>query len=161
MASFTAGTRAEAVVLAPREAIWDVLTDPTLVARLTPLLERITAEGDHWTWQMTGIDVLGVKVAPSFTERMSYRELERIGFSHDPPAGAAERAGVEGWYQLDEVPDADGGGTRLATSLDITLELPLPKVSSPAVTAAMKGVVGQMGERFSKNLLAHLGVEER
>ncbi|WKN48597.1 SRPBCC family protein [Nocardioides sp. Arc9.136] len=160
MARFTSGTTAEAVVRAPRQAIWDVLTDPALVARLTPLLKRIDADGEHWTWHMSGLDVLGVQVAPTFTERMSYRELERIDFSHDPPAGSSERAGVEGWYVLTEVPEAEGGGTHLATSLDITLELPLPRLSSPAVTAAMRGVMGQMGERFSRNLLAHLGVAE-
>ncbi|MDN4172134.1 hypothetical protein QWY28_04195 [Nocardioides sp. SOB77] len=161
MARFTSGTRAEAVVLAPRQAIWDVLTDPALVAELTPLLRRIDAEGEHWTWHMTGLDVLGVQVSPTFTERMSYRELERIDFTHEPPAGVTERAGVEGWYVLTEVPESEGGGTHLATSLDITLELPLPKLSSPAVTAAMRGVMGQMGERFSRNLLAHLGVGQR
>ncbi|MCR6032591.1 hypothetical protein GGQ22_14255 [Nocardioides sp. zg-579] len=161
MARFTSGTKAEAVVLAPAKEIWDVLTDPLLVAELTPLLKRIDASGEHWTWHMTGLDVLGIEVAPTFTERMSYRDLERIDFSHDPPAGASERAGVEGWYALTELPESEGGGTRLATSLDITLDLPLPKLSAPAVTAAMRGVIGQMGERFSRNLLAHLGAEQR
>lgn len=161
MARFTAGTTAEAVVLAPRQAIWDALTDPELVARLTPLLRRITADGDRWTWEMTGVDVLGVKVAPTFTEQMSYRDLERIDFSHAPPPGVTERAGVEGWYQLRDVPESDGGGTHLATSLEITLDLPLPRIASPAVTSAMRGVIGQMGERFSRNLLAHLGAEQR
>jgi carbon monoxide dehydrogenase subunit G len=157
MARFTSGTRAEAVVRAPRRAVWEVLTDPALVAALTPLLDRITAEGDSWTWHMSGIDVLGVKVEPTFTERMVFEELERIEFHHDPPPGARERAAVEGWYDLADA--SDGDGSFLAISLDITLDLPLPKISSRAVTAAMKGVIGQMGERFSANLLDHLGAD--
>ena len=63
---------------------------------------------------------------------------------------------MEGWYALTEV----DGGTRLVTSLEITLDLPLPRASGRAVKAAMSGVIDQMGERFSKNLLAHLDATE-
>ena len=58
--------------------------------------------------------------------------------------------------------DFPGGdaGTRLTTSLEITLDLPLPKVSRPAVRATMSTVIDQMGDRFSRNLLDHLGAEE-
>jgi carbon monoxide dehydrogenase subunit G len=156
MTRFTSSTTAEAVVAAPRQAIWDLLVDPDAIARLTPFLKRVIADGEHWRWEMSGLDVLGVKVAPAFTERMVFDELERIEFHHDPPAGEKERSGVEGWYDLS---DADGG-THLATSLAITLDLPLPKVSSPAVTSTMKGVMKTMGDRFSANLLRELGLEQ-
>jgi carbon monoxide dehydrogenase subunit G len=156
MTRFSAATRADAVVGAPRQAIWDVLVDPDLVARMTPFLKRITARGDHWRWEMSGLEVLGVGVAPAFTERMVFEELDRIEFHHDPPAGTSERSGVEGWYELSDVE----GGTRLVTSLEISLDLPLPKVSSPAVTRGMRGVMGTMGDRFSANLLDHLGAEQ-
>jgi carbon monoxide dehydrogenase subunit G len=156
MTRFTASTAAEAVVAAPRQQIWDVLVDPDKIAELTPFLKRVTAEGEHWRWEMSGLDVLGVKVAPAFTERMVFDDLERIEFHHDPPAGEKERSGVEGWYDLS---DAEGG-THLATSLEITLDLPLPGLSRSAVVAAMKGVMGTMGDRFSANLLRELGVEQ-
>lgn len=155
MTRFSSSTSAEAVVAAPRQQIWDVLVDPDKIAALTPFLKRVTADGEHWRWEMSGLDVLGVKVAPSFTERMVFEDLERIEFHHDPPAGEKERSGVEGWYDLS---DAEGG-THLATSLTITLDLPLPKLSAPAVNATMKGVIGQMGDRFSANLLRELGIE--
>ena len=156
MARFSADTRAQAVVAAPRSEIWAALTDPALVAEMTPFVRRITADGDHWRWEMSGLSVLGVGVSPAFTEKMSYDEPERIEFRHDPPPGANERSAVEGWYQLEEVES----GTRLTTALEITLDLPLPKVSGRAVRATMNTVIDQMGERFSKNLLAHLGAEE-
>ncbi|GAA1809053.1 hypothetical protein GCM10009795_062900 [Nocardioides hankookensis] len=152
MTRFSATTQAEAVVSAPRSEIWDVLVDPALVAELTPFVRRIAADGDHWHWELSGLKVLGVGVAPSFTELMVLDEPERIEFRHDPPDGGSERSGVEGWYALSEVE----GGTRLVTSLEITLDLPLPRASGRAVRAAMGGVIDQMGERFSKNLLAHL-----
>ena len=156
MTRFSADTRAEAVVTAPRAAIWAALTDPALVAELTPFVRSITADGDHWRWQLSGLKVLGVGVAPAFTELMVLDEPERIEFRHDPPDGETERSGVEGWYALTEVDE----GTRLVTSLEITLDLPLPRASSRAVKAAMSKVVDQMGERFSKGLLAHLDAEE-
>src|SRR6478609_2720298 len=156
MTRFSADTRAEAVVTAPRAEIWAALTDPALVAELTPFVRRITEDGDHWRWELSGLKVLGVGVEPAFTELMTYDEPERIEFRHDPPDGESERSGVEGWYELTEVDE----GTRLVTSLEITLDLPLPRASSRAVKSAMGRVIDQMGERFSKNLLAHLGATE-
>jgi carbon monoxide dehydrogenase subunit G len=158
MASFSARTHAEAVITASPEEVWAVLVDPDLMARFTPFLKRITADGDHWRWEMSGIDVLGVKVAPAFTEKMAFDEPERIDFHHDPPAGEKEKAGVEGWYSL---APADGGGTTLVTDLEITLDLPLPKAAGRAVKATMRKVIDTMGDRFSQNLLDHLGAEER
>ena len=157
MSSFSAKTRAEAVVLAPQQDIWDVLVDPVLMARFTPFLESITADGDLWRWQLSGLNVLGAKVAPAFTERMVFQEPDRIEFRHDPPAGTTEQAGVAGWYALSPTHD----GTELATELEITLDLPLPKASGRAVQAAMRKVIDRMGDRFSENLLEHLGVEQR
>ena len=158
MASFSARTHAEAIVLASQQDIWDALVDPTLMATFTPFLKKITAEGDHWVWEMSGIDVLGVKVAPSFTEKMTFDEPDRIEFRHDPPAGEKEKAGVEGWYQLSPAPD--GEGTSLVTELEITLDLPLPKAAGRAVRATMSKVIDTMGDRFSKNLLDHLGAKQ-
>lgn len=160
MTRFSSSTSAEAVVAAPRQQIWDVLVDPDKIAALTPFLKRVTADGDHWRWEMSGLDVLGVKVAPAFTERMVLTDLERIEFHHDPPAGTTERSGVEGWYDLSDADadPADGPATHLATHLTITLDLPLPKLSAPAVTAAMTSVISTMGDRFSANLLRELGI---
>lgn len=154
MSSFSATTTAEAVVAADRRAIWDALVDPALVARMTPFVRSIRAGDGTWSWQMTGLEVLGVGITPAFTERMTFTALERIEFDHEPPAGTTERTGVNGWYDLAEVE----GGTRLRTSMEVVAELPLPRVSAPAVTAAMKRVMATMGDRFSRNLLDHLNV---
>jgi carbon monoxide dehydrogenase subunit G len=156
MTRFTAETRAVAVITAPRSRIWGVLTDPDQVAELTPFVRRITADGDHWRWELSGLKVAGIGLAPTFTERMTYDEPRRIDFRPDPAPDVSERAGVEGWYALDE---ADGG-SRLETSLAISVDLPLPRVSGGAVRSAMQGVVAQMGDRFSANLLARLGAEQ-
>jgi uncharacterized protein YndB with AHSA1/START domain len=160
---FSAGTRAEAVVDASRERVWAALTDPDVVAALTPFVRRIvpvvSGPAERWRWEMTGLSVLGVGIAPTFTERMTYDEPARIDFRHDPPPERPERperSAVEGWYRLEDVV----GGTRLTTAMEITLDLPLPRAASGAVRAAMGRVIDQMGERFARNLLAHLGAHE-
>ena len=162
MTLFSARTSAEAVVAAPRTEIWKILVDPTAVAELTPFVHSIEERGEHWHWRMGGLPDLGglgLQVAPAFTARMELTEGERIEFVHDPPAGVHERAGVEGWYALADAPHPEGGpgeATALSTSLEITLDLPLPRLSGPAVRAAMHGVMDQMGERFAANMLRRL-----
>ncbi len=161
MTVFHATTHAEAVVLAPQQDIWDVLVDPGLVARFTPFVKRIVADGEHWRWEMGGLEVLGRSVSPAFTERMVLKEPDRIEFHHDPPEGVKEKSWVEGWYDLASVPEEDGGGTALVTDLTISLDLPLPGVAGSAVRGAMGKVIDTMGDRFSANLLEHLGTTQR
>ena len=163
MTAFTATTRAEAIVLATRQEIWDVLRDADLVAELTPFVTRIEDQGEHWIWSMTRLPVPRVTLSPTFTERMEYVELERIEFKHDAPQGSDENACVDGWYELEELEPRSGEdvATMLRTSLSITLDLPLPRALKPAVKASMKTVINQMGDRFSANMLNHLGTTTR
>ena len=154
MTRFNARDRSTEVVRAERKAVWAALTDPELLPRLTPYLHSIDVDGDRWRWNMARIPVLGLSVAPSFTERMTFDEPRRIGFTHDPESHQ-EKAGVEGTYELEEVAD----GTRLAIDIDICVDLPLPGLSRSAVQGAMRGVIGVMGRRFATNLLRHLGAD--
>lgn len=154
MNRFSATNSSVAVVQADREAIWAALTDPDLLPELTPLLRDIDATGDLWRWEMAKVDVLGVKFSPCFTERMSFDAPHRIEYTHAPPAGAVERTGAEGWYELVEVDE----GTRLRISLTVHVELPLARAARPAVTRVMSAVMARTGDRFAVNLLRHLGV---
>lgn len=156
MTAFSAKTSAEAVITASRDEVWKVLSDPALVAQMTPFVKSITADGDHWIWSLSGLKVLGKGFSATFTERLEQREPEHIEFVHDPPEGETERAAVHGTYDLAE----HELGTRLTTSLEICVDLPLPKVSGGAVKGAMKGVMATMGSRFSSNLLTHLDAKQ-
>lgn len=155
MATFTATNRSEAVVAADRDAIWAVLTDPDLLVQLTPLLTRIDADGDRWTWHLMRITALGVGIAPVFTEQMTFTPTTQIRFHHVSPAGSREHAGVEGHYELTDAPH----GTHLAVELTMAVDLPLPRLSAPAVERVMSLTMARTGERFSANLLRHLGLK--
>lgn len=156
MAAFSATVNSSAGISAPRKEVWDALTDPVLLPKLTPLLNRIDAEGDIWTWHMVRIAALGVSIVPSFTERMLFTDGTRIEYTHEAPAGQRERAGAEGTYELSDI----DGGTQLAISLTLTVDLPLPKVSAKAVEKVMTSMMSRTGERFSANLLSHLHAHE-
>ncbi len=154
MARFSSTTTTDAIVAAERSAIWAALTDPVILARLTPLLKRVVANGDLWRWELGNLSILGTSVTPVFTERMVFTEGSRIDFHHEPPADAKERAGADGWYALD---DRDTG-THLAISLTLHVDLPLSRLAAPAVQVVMKGAMQATGDRFGSNLEHHLGL---
>ena len=156
MTWFEARRTSEAVVTADRAAVWEALVDPDAIASMTPLVERIEAHGDHWSWQLSNVPGLGVSLAPAFTVRLEVDEPHRIEFVHDPPEGRRERAGVDGVYLLTEVPE----GTHLKIGLGVRVDLPLPRLARSAVTTTMQGVLASMGKGFSAALLERLGAEQ-
>lgn len=152
MATFRAGDRSSAVLRSERSDVWVALTDADLIARMTPYVTGIEVDGDRWTWRMGTIPVLGVSVAPRFTEVMTFAPEDRIDFTHDP-SRPDEMAAVEGTYLLVD----HAHGTEVSIELDIAATLPLPGLARPAVERVMAGVVKHMGSVFSRNLLKHLG----
>ncbi len=160
--TFRATNDSQGVVRAPREVLWETLTDPATLTKLTPMLQHIEVVGEQdghplWRWTMSGIDVLGVKFRPEFTEQMIFDEPSSIDYRHAPPAGTTEKASVQGWYRLTDASDDDGPATHLQISIEIRVDLPLPRVASRAVTAVMSRVIDFTGEKFEANLYAHLG----
>jgi carbon monoxide dehydrogenase subunit G len=156
MARFQASVVSEADVPAPREQIWAVVTSPERLAELTPVIERITADGELWRWQLTSISALGARVAPAFTERMVLDNGHRLTYEHHPRPGTNERAGAQGTYTLADLPD---GGTHLSVDLTLHIELPLPAVSRRAVERVMSTMMTLAGQKFAENLYAYLGVQ--
>jgi len=156
MATFSARNRSSAHVPAPRQDIWKVVSDPDALAELTPLIRSIHADGDRWCWRLRGISALGVTVAPSFTEQMTFTEGEQIDFRHDPPAGSDERAGAKGTYLLRDGAD---GGTDLDIDLTVDVDLPLPRSARRLVERVMSSSMDRTGERFAHNLYDRLGLD--
>ncbi|RYB92246.1 hypothetical protein EUA06_04545 [Nocardioides glacieisoli] len=153
MATFRARNSSSAVLRSSRSEVWAALTDADLIAKITPYVTSITVDGDRWVWRLATIPVLGLSVAPAFTEVMELHPEERIEFTHDP-ARSDEMTSVNGTYVLS---DHAGGGTEVGIDLEIACSLPLPGLARPAVERVMAGVVKHMGAVFSRNLLKHLG----
>jgi carbon monoxide dehydrogenase subunit G len=152
MTRFTATNKSAATLKSSRKEVWDALTDPELLPKLTPYLNRIDVDGDRWTWQVTKVPVLGKNIGSTFTEVMTFDEPKRIGFEHDPQR-TEEKTEVQGEYTLEDA----GSGTRVAIELGVTVDLPFPKGMRRPVEGAIGAVMAGMGRRFATNLLRHLG----
>ncbi len=147
MSTFSVRRVSEATVDHPPEAVWAVLTDPEALERLTPLVRRITVDGDRWHWQLVTVPVLSESVQPAFTEVMDFEPHERITFS-PAPDGPEEMSSVDGVYELRPAET----GTHLGIDLTVGVRLPLPRLVSPAVRTTIGVVLTQMGDGFARNL---------
>lgn len=156
MTRFSASKQSAATVKASRDEVWSALTDTTLLPRLTPYLQRIEAtqdeHGEVWTWHVVRIPLLGKSIGSTFVERMDFEEPTRI--SYEPhPDHSEQQTQVCGEYHLEK----RGTGTRVSIDIEVSVELPFPRVMRPAVEAGMATVMSGMGVAFSRNLLRHLG----
>lgn len=156
MPTFRSRNRSISVVPVPAEWLWDVLSDPVLLAELTPLVDRIGTDGDRWSWTLVGISGLGVELAPSVTERMTFVPISRIDCRHEPPPGRSERLGVDGTYLITKI---DDGSCKLAIDLTLRLQLPLPSLVRSPVERVLARAMSRTIGTFSRNLYRHLAVE--
>ncbi|HEX3088524.1 MAG TPA: SRPBCC family protein [Ilumatobacteraceae bacterium] len=155
MASFNARNISLSTVPVTPELIWKQICDPSSLTALTPLVRSIVVEGDLWRWQLSGIEALGVSVAPAFTERMEFLEPNLIRFNHETANDERERAGADGTYEL----TPRGDKTDLKVDIALTVELPLPRLSAGAVERVMKATMQRTGKRFAVNLYHRLGLD--
>jgi carbon monoxide dehydrogenase subunit G len=153
---FSARNISVSTVPVSSQRIWELITDPHMLASLTPLVRSIEASGSVWTWTLNGIEGLGLRVEPVFTERMQFTEGRQIVFTHEPLRGVHERAAVEGTYDL--TPDGERS-TGLKVDLVLSVDLPLPGLSRPAVERVMHSSMRLTGKRFASNLYEELGLD--
>ena len=133
------------------DRIWQVLVDPVLLARMTPLVDAIMVDGDLWRWRLVKVNGVGLTAAPEFTTLMRLEGGRRIDF--DPAPEADDRASARGFLTV----DGDGRTTTLAIDVTATVELPLPRAMARPVNRVMYQTMKAGGSRFARNLLAHLG----
>ncbi len=155
MTWFSARNNSLSTVPVQADEIWPIITDPDMLASLTPLVRSIEARGACWEWSLNGIEALGLKVEATFTERMEFLDGRQIVFTHDPPTGSRERAGVEGIYDL----TPSGQATELQVDLTLSVDLPLPGLSRQAVERVLLSTMRATGQRFAVNLYEELGLD--
>lgn len=156
MTWFSARTISASTVPVSSNDMWDVLTSPATLAELTPLVHSIEATGSHWRWRLHGIEALGMRVEAAFTESMTFIGGSQIVFAHDPPPGKRERAAVDGIY--DVIPTGPDT-TDLRVDLTLSFELPLPRLSRPAVERIVLSTMRVTGQQFASNLYERLGLD--
>lgn len=156
VARFSARTISATTVPVASGRLWEILTDPTALAELTPMVRSIEASDSNWLWTLNGIEALGTKIEASFTESMQFTEERQIVFAHDPPPGTNERAAVDGIYDLSPTgPES----TDLQVDLTLSVELPLPRLSRHAVERVILTTMRATGQQFAANLYKRLGLD--
>ena len=156
MTWFSARNISMSTVPVRSEEIWQLITEPGMLADLTPLVRSIEATGSQWEWALNGIEALGLKVEAVFTERMKFIDQRQIIFTHDPPTGSRERAGVEGVYDLTP---RGRKATDLQVDLTLLVDLPLPGLSRHAVEPVLLSTMRATGQRFAANLYGQLDLD--
>lgn len=151
MNAFESSRVSEALVVGSPEQVWSLLTDPDVIARLTPFVHSIREQGEVWVWRLAGIPYPGGHFSPQMRQHMSFTPLTRIDFR---PESESSEAGATGRYDI--APAGDGTSLRIALTVFVTL--PLPRLVRPAVEAAMSATLTKMGDAFSRGFereLAH------
>lgn len=156
MPTFRSRHRSVVTVAAPPDAIWQLLTDPERVVALTPLVKRISGRRDVWRLTLAGVSRLGYDIAPSFTERMTFVQISRIEFHHDPPPGRHERIGIDGTSQITRVGET---ASKMAIDLTLSLELPLPELARTAVERLMARMMRRTGRGVVGSMHRELGID--
>ena len=83
-------------------------------------------------------------------------------FAGAAPGAASAESRFARWLTLTtSANSASGSSTRSKASAAFLARGPRPSALGGAVRAAMRKVIDTMGDRFSQNLLDHLGAEER
>ena len=165
MTALRATTHAEAVVLAPQQDIWDVLVDPDLIGQVHVLfVKRITADGDHWRWEMRRSRGAGQERHPGVhrADGPQGARIPAIEFHQDPPEGVRGegrvRSRAEYGVTSRVLRGSTGAAPRSSPTLTISLDLAAARCRQVRRSRALMGrVIDTMGDRFSANLLAHAG----
>ena len=156
MTVFSARNISASTVPVASAEIWRLITDPETLAELTPLVRSIEASGSTWRWTLERIAALGLDVDATFTEQMTFTDGRQIVFSHRPPDGRDEIAGLEGVYDLTP---AGPEVTDLRVDLTLTVDLPLPGLSRRAVSTVLRSMMRTTGRMFATNLYERLGLD--
>lgn len=151
--TFTGTLHASAVVPATCEQVYDVVRDPEFVGASTPFIRRVVVLAeDLWRWEVAGIRYPGGTFTAALTQRMTFSPPHLVTFRHDP--SGTELAGADGSFRVSA---EDDGRARLDLEVEVSADIPAPRVSAPVVEGAMHVVMGVMRDRFVRSLERRLG----
>ena len=143
----------ERIFAAPRAIVWQVLNDPSAMAKTMPGVESFDVhDARHWTANVKiplGLGGLRMKIAMETTEE---RELEFAKMAIKG-TGVGAMMNMETSFTLG---DAPGGGTSMAWSAEVKIAGPVgsmgQRVLQPIVNQQVQHVLGALEQQVQEAL---------
>ena len=143
MTRFKTSRISEALVEGTVEQVWEMLTDPEVIARHTPFVRSISVQDDVWVWKLNGIPYPAGQLSPPMRQLMQFTPRTRIDFVPESPYS---EAGAAGRYDVED----RGSHTHLRIEVTVSVDLPLPTLVRGTVETAMAATLTLMGDRFDR-----------
>lgn len=123
------------------------------VPTLARLLGRVDVTADlgagRWRWTLQRVSAAGYEVRPEFTVRVLREAPERVRLVHDDTDGSgAPATSTTGEVAL----DAEEGGTRVSFTLQLSLELDVPRLLAPVIRQVLRTNLEQVADHFLTEL---------
>jgi uncharacterized protein len=136
---------------APREVVWNVINEPSEMAKLMPGVESFEIHDEkHWTAKVkVPLGLGGLKMTMNF-EKLEERE----------PDFASMRAKGQGVGALMDMTtsftlsDSDGGGTSMAWEADVKIAGPVGAMGQRVLQPIVNQQVGQVLEALEQRVAA-------
>ena len=129
-----------AVLSAPPERVWEVITDPAVLARTIPGCESLVHVGDDEYKMIVSVGVGAIRGSYAGSVKLSDKQHPTSYVMHASGAGAPGNARAEVTINLEP---ADGGTTTLTYSADAVIGGPVAGVGQRMITGVAKRMAGQ------------------
>lgn len=138
-----------AVLSAPPEKVWSVITDPAVLARTIPGCETLEQVGDDEYKMNVSVGVGAIRGTYAGEVRLSDKEHPKSYVMHASGAGAPGNARAQVTINLD---DAGDGKTNLTYSADAVIGGPVAGVGQRMITGVAKRMAGQFFKAIDAEL---------
>ncbi|TFV62075.1 UNVERIFIED_ORG: carbon monoxide dehydrogenase [Bacillus sp. AZ43] len=138
-----------AVLSAPPEKVWAVITDPAVLARTIPGCESLEQVGDDEYKMNVSVGVGAIRGTYAGEVRLTDKDLPKSYVMHASGAGAPGNARATVTINLD---DAGDGKTNLTYSADAVIGGPVAGVGQRMITGVAKRMAGQFFKAIDDEL---------
>jgi uncharacterized protein len=138
-----------AVLSAPPEQVWSVITDPAVLARTIPGCETLEQVGDDEYKMNVSVGVGAIRGTYAGEVKLSDKQHPTSYVMHASGAGAPGNARAQVTINLEP---ADGGKTNLTYSADAVIGGPVAGVGQRMITGVAKRMAGQFFKAIDAEL---------